>query len=253
MATYGGAFQGGSTIYIPRGDTFQAAARYRQDVINAYARYQEQQFRDQTTLHGLELQTKQLPQTLAMLEKQYGESLGTLNRLFETQNAMFDPQRKQFEAQQALQSREFQKKVGQVEASFGARGLAFSQSALGDMRRQSAYLDEIANAQRTMLDLEEKQTGIKQDQQRQDLEHQIENSRLSISQKLETVNQAIVDQKALQEVTKKAAYIDPATYGVDTKINSITYGQNLVDIGSSFKYGTDSAFQEAASVISPKY
>lgn len=179
--------------------------------------------RTNATLNQLNLQITQLPQTLAQLEAQYNESLGLMNRLQETQMAMFDPQRQAQEAQQSLQMREFQKQVGKVEASFGARGLQFSATAMGDMMRQNALLNQINASQDNLLALQEKETGIKQEQQRTDLRQQIENSRLSIQQKLEGVNQEVKDQTNLQSVLLKGATANPEDYSYKSAKMGLVY------------------------------
>ncbi len=210
---------------------YAAQNAYEQAVRNAAKQKAEINARYNITLNQLDLQASQLPKTLAQLESQYSESLGLLNRLQETQSAMFDPQKKAQAAQQALQMREFQKQVGKVEASFGARGLSYSATAMGDMARQNALLNEINASQNNLLNLQEKESGIKQEQQRADLRQQIDNSRLSIQQKLEGVNMEIKDQKNLQSVVLKNTTANPEDYSYTTSKLGLVYGSGVQNFG----------------------
>lgn len=174
---------------------------YVSEVVNAERRRQESAARQQANIAGIELQIKQLPETLNLLESQYSTALDLLTRKQEVENAQFAPQRQQMAAQQELDRRKFQKEVGSVEASFGARGLAFSNTAMADMRRQASLLRQVDEAQNTLLTLSEKETGIKQEDARNSLKDQIDNSRLSIRQKIDSLNTELDYQKKIANTT----------------------------------------------------
>jgi hypothetical protein len=183
---------------------------YVAEVVSAERRRQESAARQQANLAGLELQMKQLPETLNLLESQYAQSLDLLTRRQEVENAMFAPQRQQMEAQQQLERRRFGKEVGKVQASFGARGLAYSNTAMADMQREAALLRQVDEAQSTLLNLSEKETGVKQDQARTELKQQIENSRLGIKQKVENLDSELKYQKDISKLTSAKLVASPS-------------------------------------------
>ena len=136
-------------------------------------------------------QRTNLTTQLSQITSQYTASLTTLNRLFDVQGQQFGPRRQRLGAETELVRRKGLRDIGKVRASFGGRGISRNSSLLASAQREAGLLDQIQQSKLQSLELEEKETGIRQDKARQDLRSQFDNRKLRLQGQIGILNTRI--------------------------------------------------------------
>lgn len=125
-----------------------------------------------------------LNQKMQLIQSQYYESLAATNRIFSAQLEKFALQRDVDKTEQEIQRRNSVRQQGQVQASFGARGISLNGNLMMSLQQEQNLLDRVAKTRASMIDNEEKVTMESQEKSRIDLRQGYDSERLNIQTQL---------------------------------------------------------------------